>query len=247
MRIGTHEQTINTAVAEVLTDLSQSWRVQAEKTGKIFLDGGRPDVLIEEPAGWPVVIEAEVANHRQAEIDAETRLGKRLAHSPRSVETAVALVYPEDLRRYSGRGLRDAIRVSEFEYIVLGSDEEGGLRDDTDRPSRATHSRIDDGDVDRPPGEGPAGGAKGQSPAEDILGRDVMGDVDNTRVRVDGQDGAFHGAHVSVTGSKIRGQGYTGMWRHGASCLRSMGGVMRIPCAARRDGRKRRPPGIQRA
>jgi len=126
MQSGTHEQTINTAVAEVLADLCQGWRVRAENTGKVFLDGGRPDILIEEPAGWPVVIEAEVANHRQAEIEAKSRLGKRLAHSTRSVESTVALVYREDLRRYDGRALRDAIRVSEFEYIVLGSVSEDG-------------------------------------------------------------------------------------------------------------------------
>lgn len=100
--------------------------MRAENIGEVFLDGGRPDILIEEPAGWPVVIEAEVANHRQAEIDAQTRLGKRLAHSPRSVESAVALVYHEDLRRHHGRGLRDAIQASEFEYIVLGSISEDG-------------------------------------------------------------------------------------------------------------------------
>ena len=126
MQIGTHEQTINTAVAEVIADLYQGWRVRAEKTGKIFLDGGRPDILIEEPAGWPVVIEAEVANHRQAEMDAEARLGKCLAHSPRSVESTVALVYPEDLRQHDGGDLRDAIRAAEFEYVVLASVSEVG-------------------------------------------------------------------------------------------------------------------------
>ncbi len=126
MQSGTHEQTINTAVAEVLADLCKGWKVRAENIGKVFLDGGRPDILIEEPAGWPIVIEAEVANHRQAEIEAKSRLGKRLAHSPRSVESTVALVYREDLRQYNGRGLRDAIRASEFEYIVLGSVSEDG-------------------------------------------------------------------------------------------------------------------------
>ena len=121
MQSGTHEHTINAAAAEVLADLCQSWRVRAEKTGQVFVNGGRPDILIEEASGWPVVIEAEVTNRRQAEIEAEARLGRQLAHSPRTVESVVALVYPEDLRRHDGRELRNAIRASEFEYIMLGS------------------------------------------------------------------------------------------------------------------------------
>jgi len=118
---GTHEQTINTAVGEVLADLCHGWRVRAERTGEVFVDGGRPDILIEEPAGWPVVIEGEVANRRQAETEAEARLGRQLVDNPRCVESAVALVYPEDLRRHDGRALRQAIRESAFEYIVVGS------------------------------------------------------------------------------------------------------------------------------
>lgn len=125
MHTGTHEQTINTAVAEVLGDLSRSWKIQAERTGHVFIEGGRPDILIEEPGGWPVVIEAEVANYRQAEREAEMRLGNHLAHSPRTVESVVALVYQENLRRYEGEELRNAIRETEFEYAALGRDSEG--------------------------------------------------------------------------------------------------------------------------
>jgi hypothetical protein len=72
------------------------------------------------------VIEAEVGNRRQAEIEARARLGKRLVHNPRSIESAIALVYPEDLRRHDGLALRSAIRESEFEYIVVGSVSDSG-------------------------------------------------------------------------------------------------------------------------
>ena len=49
----THEQTINTALGEVLNDFGQEWRIRAEHVGRIFEEGGRPDILIEKPDGWP--------------------------------------------------------------------------------------------------------------------------------------------------------------------------------------------------
>jgi len=65
----THEQTINTSLGEVLQDFGQGWRIRSEHVGKVFEEGGRPDILIEKSDGWPVVLEAEVGNHRQAEIE----------------------------------------------------------------------------------------------------------------------------------------------------------------------------------
>lgn len=115
----THEQTINTAMGEILSSLVQSWNVRAEQIGKVFEDGGRPDILIEEPGGWPVVIEAEVGNHRQAENDAQARLGTYLVDSPKTIDSAVALVYSDSLRKHDGQALRDAIRKAEFEYAVF--------------------------------------------------------------------------------------------------------------------------------
>jgi hypothetical protein len=73
---GAHEQTINTALGEVLHNLGRSWTIRSETVGIIFQEGGRPDILIEKPDGWPIVIEAEVNNHRQAEIEAQSRLGR---------------------------------------------------------------------------------------------------------------------------------------------------------------------------
>ena len=75
---GTHEQTINTALGEVLHQLGRRWTLRSEHVGQIFEEGGRPDILVEKSDGWPIVIEAEVANHRQAEIEARSRLGNRL-------------------------------------------------------------------------------------------------------------------------------------------------------------------------
>src|SRR5687768_13791283 len=105
----THEQTINTALGEVLTELGQGWSIQSELIGSVFENGGRPDMLVQKPGGWPIVIEAEVGNHRQAEIEAQARLGNRLTTSAATVDTTVALVYPPQVRNHSGQALRNTL------------------------------------------------------------------------------------------------------------------------------------------
>ncbi len=88
---GTHEQTINTAFGEILAEMGHRWDIRSELIGRTFEEGGRPDILIQNPGDWPVVIEAEVANHRQAEIEAQSRLGNRLVDSAMSIDSAIAL------------------------------------------------------------------------------------------------------------------------------------------------------------
>ena len=97
MTTPTHEHTINVALGEMLGRLRQSWTTRSEQTGQVLIGGGRPDILIEEASGWPVVIEAERTNRTSAENDAKARLGRTVAGSGRQIETAIALVYPEDL------------------------------------------------------------------------------------------------------------------------------------------------------
>ena len=81
--------------------------------------GGRPDVLIEEASGWPVVIEAELSNHAGADKDAVDRLGRVVRHTGLPIETAIALVYPGELHTLDGSELRNAIRNTEsFEYAL---------------------------------------------------------------------------------------------------------------------------------
>lgn len=93
--------------------------MRAEQVGRIFVEGGRPDILIEKPDGWPVVLEAEVGNHGQAEAEAKSRLGNRLVSTGALVHVAVALVYPEELRHLSGAALRDALKVCSLEYAFF--------------------------------------------------------------------------------------------------------------------------------
>jgi hypothetical protein len=125
MATHSHEQTINTALGEVLHDLGRGWRISSEHVGRIFEEGGRPDILIEKPDRWPIVIEAEVGNHRQAEVEAQSRLGNRLVRSVGTIHAAVALVYPEELRNHHGQALRDAIREARLEYALFSVEADG--------------------------------------------------------------------------------------------------------------------------
>jgi predicted RNA methylase len=115
----THEQTINTALGEILENLGQDWVIDSEDISGIFEDGGRPDILIRKIDGWPIVIEAEVNNHRQAEAEAQGRLGKRLASSAATIDTAVALVYPKQIRTHAGRELREALQTISFQFALF--------------------------------------------------------------------------------------------------------------------------------
>ena len=87
--------------------------------GRIFEEGGRPDILIEKPDGWPIVIEAEVGNYRQAEIEARSRLDNRLISTGNAIHAAVALVYPDELRSHGGQALRERLRDIELEYVLF--------------------------------------------------------------------------------------------------------------------------------
>ena len=109
MTTPTHEHTINVALGEMLGRLRQSWTTRSEQTGQVLIGGGRPDILIEEASGWPVVIEAERTNHTSAGNDAKERLGRTVAGSGRQIETAIALVYPEDIHSLDGAALRNAL------------------------------------------------------------------------------------------------------------------------------------------
>ena len=115
------EDTINTALGEVLQELRPtSWRVLAEEQRTLRGSAKRPDVLIEEPAGWPVVIEAERENHTSAETDALARLGAIVESSGREIESAIALVYPLDVREQTGgKAIRAALRETDgLEYAL---------------------------------------------------------------------------------------------------------------------------------
>lgn len=119
MTSATHEHTLNVALGEVLGRLRLSWQTRSEQTGHVLVDGGRPDILIEEASGWPIAIEAERSNHASSEIDAQARLGRTVANTGRQIETAIALVYPANILSLDGSALRHAISSTEdLEYVL---------------------------------------------------------------------------------------------------------------------------------
>ena len=127
MSTQTHEQTINTSLGEVLQFLGRGWSVRSEHIGKIFQEGGRPDILIEKQDGWPIVIEAEVGNHRQAEIEAQSRLGNCLVFSGTVIHAVIALVYPSELREYQGSALREVLKEVTLEYSLFTTEADGSV------------------------------------------------------------------------------------------------------------------------
>jgi hypothetical protein len=118
-RTGTHEQTINTALGEVLQQFGREWTIRSENIGRILEEGGRPDILVEKSDGWPITIEAEVGNHREAEDDARARLGNRLISTGNPIHASLALVYPDNLRRHHGAALRAALQRTQLEYVLF--------------------------------------------------------------------------------------------------------------------------------
>ena len=119
MTSATHEHTLNVALGEVLGRLRLSWRTRSEQTGHVLVEGGRPDILIEEASGWPIAIEAERSNHASAESDSQARLGRTVASTGRQIETAIALVYPANLHSLDGSALRNAISSTQnLEYAL---------------------------------------------------------------------------------------------------------------------------------
>ena len=127
MTTPTHEHTINVALGEVLGRLRRSWTTRSEQTGQVLIGGGRPDILIEEASGWPVVIEAERTNRTNAENEAKERLGRTVARSGRQIETAIALVYPEDVHSLDGAALRNSLQATsalEFALYTRRIDQE---------------------------------------------------------------------------------------------------------------------------
>ena len=115
----THEQTLNVALGEALDGLRRSWTARAEPVGNVLAGGGRPDVLVEDPSGWPVIIEADRTDHAGAERDAFARLGRLVVRTGLRIETAVALVSPDHLTPLDGAALRTAIdRTDALAYAL---------------------------------------------------------------------------------------------------------------------------------
>ena len=124
------EHTFNSALAAALRTRNPRWRerdvLQAEPIG-VLAGGKRPDVLVHEDGGSPVVVETEFAPARTVEADARSRLGAVISGGDRTIEHAIALRAPESLRRVSQHALPEAVEKAEYRYC-LWSQEESEVR-----------------------------------------------------------------------------------------------------------------------
>ncbi len=109
---------------------------------------------------------------------------------------------------YDPQVLRGEFEVCEHiaEDSVVWGHEECGVGVYGDGAATGTDAGIDDYDVDgagREVGEGPAKHVGGIC---DVLGGDVVADVDDGGVRVEAQDDTFHRCHVAILRAEIGGQ-----------------------------------------
>ncbi len=83
------------------------------------------------------------------------------------------------------------------------------------------HARVDDGKVECAGGEAVDGALKRDRAAEDVLGRNLVGDVDQEGVIAMAEDGGFHNSGVRVgeaevgsEGDDLAAAGFVGGWSH---------------------------------
>ena len=114
-----HEQTINVCLGETLRILRKSWAEVTVYEEAGHTSQGRPDVIVKDASGWPVVIEAERTDHRSAEADALKNFQRTLDGQP--VETAIALVYPPEVRdEHHLQTIKDALNGTKgLEYCLF--------------------------------------------------------------------------------------------------------------------------------
>ena len=101
----TGERQINVELGNVLRSLRRgdSWSVFTEATRTLEDGAGlAPDVLITDPSGWPVVIEAEIAPGDEVDDDALKRMYRQVEGAGHAIEAAIALVYPARFAELQG-------------------------------------------------------------------------------------------------------------------------------------------------
>ena len=115
------EPNANNALGDLLRGMMPGCEVRSENTQTFpGYPGRHADVLIAAPGRSPVVVEAEYEPAAEVERDASERLGLRVQGSPRTVEAAIAVRYPQVVEgAYDVRRILSEVRLS---YYVLHQD-----------------------------------------------------------------------------------------------------------------------------
>ena len=114
------ERSFNEALARVLRTKHPRWRrdLSAEQH-RAVRGGGRPDLIVRDPRGAPVVVESEYAPARTVEQDAAARLGRVLADSGDEIEQCLALRAPDALRHAPQAALDERTARATYEYCLF--------------------------------------------------------------------------------------------------------------------------------
>lgn len=118
--VGQVEANANNALGALLRGMLPRSVIRAEHAGLLTGSSGRPDLLITDPGGAPVVIEAEYEPARTVEKEARARLDLQVAGETRPIESAIAVRYPAGLKdEYE---LEAPLRKSRLAFAVFHAD-----------------------------------------------------------------------------------------------------------------------------
>ena len=137
------EPNANNALGDLLRAMMPGSLVRSENTQTFPAHPGRhADVLVTTPGRSPVVVEAEYEPAPQAEQDAADRLGLQVVGESRTIEAAIALRYPTQVR--DSYDISQAAANARLSYCVLY---EGYNKDDDKDDKRFPRSGWLEGSV----------------------------------------------------------------------------------------------------
>ena len=115
------EPNANNALGILLQGMMHGSNVRSENVRSIVGHPGlQPDIVITETGRAPIIIEAEFEPARNAEAEAEARLGLEVEDGHRAVEAVIALKYPESVA--DADDLNAALTGTRLSYCVLYAD-----------------------------------------------------------------------------------------------------------------------------
>ena len=126
-----HEQTFNLALAAALRTRRKAWRddenaIIAERTGVLDAQARRPDILVQTPDIYPIVLEVEFGD--PAFADARSRLGKSVVGTTFPIRSAIAIGAPVEVRNWPDSQLRERLAQPEgieLKYAILSANIQG--------------------------------------------------------------------------------------------------------------------------
>ena len=120
------EPIFNQTLARVLWTRHPRWRhTLAAEQSHAVKGGGKPDLILSNPHGAPVVIETEYFPAATVERDAINRLGATLRKSGMPVEQCFALRAPKRLKHAVQSALDDEVAAAQYDYCLVSLDADG--------------------------------------------------------------------------------------------------------------------------